>query len=135
MSFLSSSIVHGPFFNPTLSQHGCLPISLPLSLNIYIPTLYIEIWSYMLPNILIICCISKTKEATQQPIYREWERCQNHVCGWTYISSRIFLLLIINLSNLLIHIFTYGHKWYLSTFRSCMSFYGPSEYLQFYITY
>ena len=27
MSFLSSSEVHGPFFNPTLSQHGCLPIS------------------------------------------------------------------------------------------------------------
>jgi hypothetical protein len=26
MSFLSSSAVHGPFFNPTLSQHGCLPI-------------------------------------------------------------------------------------------------------------
>ena len=26
MSFLSSSAVHGPFFNPTLSQQGCLPI-------------------------------------------------------------------------------------------------------------
>lgn len=26
MSFLSSSEVQGPFFNPTLSQHGCLPI-------------------------------------------------------------------------------------------------------------
>lgn len=26
MSFLSSSAVHGPFFSPTLSQHGCLPI-------------------------------------------------------------------------------------------------------------
>ena len=26
ISFLSSSAVHGPFFNPTLSQHGCLPI-------------------------------------------------------------------------------------------------------------
>lgn len=28
MSFLSSSAVHGPFFNPTLSQQGCLPIIL-----------------------------------------------------------------------------------------------------------
>jgi hypothetical protein len=26
MSFLSSSAVHGPFFKPTLSQQGCLPI-------------------------------------------------------------------------------------------------------------
>ena len=26
-SFWSSSAVHGPFFMPTLSQHGCLPIS------------------------------------------------------------------------------------------------------------
>jgi hypothetical protein len=25
-SFWSSSAVHGPFFSPTLSQHGCLPI-------------------------------------------------------------------------------------------------------------
>ena len=31
MSFLSSSAVHGPFFNPTLSQHGCLPILVSLS--------------------------------------------------------------------------------------------------------
>lgn len=26
-SFWSSSAVHGPFFRPTFSQHGCLPIS------------------------------------------------------------------------------------------------------------
>jgi hypothetical protein len=30
-SFWSSSAVHGPFFNPTLSQHGCRPIGVARS--------------------------------------------------------------------------------------------------------
>lgn len=46
MSFLSSSAVHGPFFNPTLSQHGCLPILINPPQNQTQPTKAIRPISY-----------------------------------------------------------------------------------------
>lgn len=92
MSFLSSSTVHGPFFNPTLSQHGCLPISL-LSLT---HTLYIYFMQRyvrkQVPNIVRMLYFHDLSSYTTTYIQRVRDfKTMFVVCGPTFLLASSFI--------------------------------------------